>query len=179
MILSKPKVKSTLPCSPMMLLLEPEPSSLVKSRSVCKCSLTHTGLPDQNWRTSHCISKTNYLVLGNEKIGKWKEDFAMFLMNQNYKQRLERLQRAGIRVAISWDPNTSESSIYKRIKMTTILERAKDLATTYINRAYQENPSVRETAEAYKISSIRDDGAHRKRTNRLTLLRHVNRSTNP
>ena len=52
--------------------------------------------------------------------------FATIIMDQKYKLKLERLQRAAIRVAIRLAPHTSASSIYP------ILERAKDLKVNKI-----------------------------------------------
>ena len=77
-----------------------------------------------NWGASSKIILSTYKSLIQPIID--YVPFAAIIMDQKYKLKLERLQRAAIRVAIRLAPHTSASSIYP------ILERAKDLKVNKI-----------------------------------------------
>ena len=75
-------------------------------------------LRELNWVASSKIILSTYKSIVGPIIDYLP--FATIIMDQKYKLKLERLQRAAIRVAIPWAPHTSAFLIYKRIKMNPI-----------------------------------------------------------
>ena len=99
--------------------------------------------------------------------------FDTLIMDAKYQLKLERLQRAAIRVAIPWYPHTSASQIYNRIKSERIADLAKRLSKNYLIKAHANGSIVNEAIDEYQRSGIRDNGAYWKQTNRPTILGHI------
>ena len=90
--------------------------------------------------------------------------FATIIMNKALQSKLEKVQRAAIRIAIPWIPHTSASQIYKKINMKPILDRAYDLATIYIYKATISDNIINENISQYSTAGIKDNGAKWKKT---------------
>ena len=94
-------------------------------------------------------------------------------MNKALQNKLEKVQRAAIRIAIPWIPHTSASQIYDKINMKPILDRAYDLATKYFNKATISDNIINENISQYTTTGAKDDGAKWKKNFRPTILGHL------
>ena len=125
----------------------------------------------QKWGASSKLILTTYKALIRPIID--YAPFATLTMDAKYQLKLERLQRAAIRVAIPWYPHTSASQIYNRIKMEPIVDRAKRLSKNYLSRTLVNGSIANEAIEEYYRNGVRDDGPYWKNSNRPTLLGHI------
>ena len=66
--------------------------------------------------------------------------------------------------------HTSTETMYAKVGLHPILNRAYGLAMKYLTKAVTTNNIANETVNDYLRTGIKDDGAYWKPTNRPTLL---------
>jgi hypothetical protein len=96
--------------------------------------------------------------------------FATIVMSKPLQLKLERLQRAAIRVATHWPTHTSAETMNKKVGLTPVLDRAHKLGVSYLSKAIATNGIAKETIKRYLKKRIKYDGASWKANNRPTLL---------
>ena len=84
--------------------------------------------------------------------------------------KIEKIQRAAARIATFWPPHTSTSTIYSKLNLEPMMDRAYRLTDNYICKANANNPLIHTAIEEYKSSAALDDGAHAKTEPRTTIL---------
>ena len=84
--------------------------------------------------------------------------------------KIERIQRAAVRVATFWPPHTSTKVMYEQVGLTPLLDRAYNLTDKYICKSIANNPLIRDRISSYKSSAELDDGAHVKPKSRRTTI---------
>ena len=121
-----------------------------------------------DWGASSKLAMTTYKVLIRPIID--YVPFATIVTSKSTQLKLERVQRAAIRVASNWPSHTSAAAIYQQLSMKPVVERAYELATNYLKKALINNSIIRETTNRYTRIGRREDGASWKKNNRPSLL---------
>ena len=91
-------------------------------------------------------------LLGNQKFSYKTNDFWIendLILNKTLQNKLEKVQRAAMRVAIPWIPHTSACQIFEKVNMKPILDRAYDLTLKYLNKATVSNNIINENITQY------------------------------
>ena len=122
----------------------------------------------KSWGASTSLILTTYKVLVRPIL-----EYAPFLlltMAPTNQLKLERVQRAAVRVATFWPPHTSTKTMYEQVSLVPLIDRAYSLTDNYICRALANNPLISNLINSYKSSAELDDGAHIKPESRRTTI---------
>ena len=96
--------------------------------------------------------------------------FITTMLHQTNLEKIERIQRASVRIATYWPPGICTSEMYKRVELEPIIDRALLLTDNYLYNAYETNSLIKSTIDGYRSSHQLDGGSDAKRKPRLTVL---------
>jgi hypothetical protein len=122
----------------------------------------------KNWGASTKLITTTYKVLVRSILE--YAPFTLLTMAPANQHKIEKIQRAAARIATFWPPHTSTNTIYSKLNLEPIMDRAYRLTDNYICKANANNPLIHSAIEEYKSSAALDDGAHAKTEPRTTIL---------
>ena len=122
----------------------------------------------KNWGASTKLITTTYKVLVRSILE--YAPFTLLTMAPTNQLKIEKIQRAAARIATFWPPHTSTSTIYSKLNLEPMMDRAYRLTDNYICKANANNPLIHTAIEEYKSSAALDDGAHAKTEPRTTIL---------
>jgi hypothetical protein len=75
--------------------------------------------------------------------------FALLKMAPTYQERLERVQRAAVRIATHWPPGVSTTEIYGQLQLERLKDRAFKLMDKYLCKGYRTNKLVTDLINDY------------------------------
>ena len=96
--------------------------------------------------------------------------FITTILHQTNLEKIDRIQRAAVRIATYWPPGICTSEMNKRVKLESLIDKALLLTEKYLYYAYETNSLIKSTIDGYWSSHQLDDCSHAKRKPRLTVL---------
>jgi len=87
---------------------------------------------------------------------------ATLIMSDKSKNKIEKVQRAAVRVATYWPIKTSTATMYAKFNLKSAVERAQELADNYMVKSIANNELIQSTAHRYTVAAELADGAHSK-----------------
>ena len=99
-------------------------------------------------------------------------------MSDKSKNKIEKVQRAAVRVATYWPIKTNTATMYEKFNLKSAVERAQELADNYMVKSMANNELIQATAQKYIASAELADGHHSKnpRSTPMGILRMNTRS---
>ena len=100
------------------------------------------------------------------------------VMSDNSRDKIEKVQRAAVRVATYWPIKTNTATMYGKFNLKSAVERAQELADNYMIKSMANNELIQDTTQRYIASAELADGHHSKkpRPTPLGVLRMNTRS---
>ncbi len=118
-----------------------------------------------NWGASEELIIKSYKVLIRPILE--YAPMATLVMSDTSKNKLEKVQRAAVRVATYWPIKTNTAIMYEIFKLQSLIERVHELADNYIVKSHESNDLIQHIANKYKQAAELADGAHSRKP-RLT-----------
>ena len=121
----------------------------------------------KDWGANPKLLLTTYKVLIRPII-----DYTPFIylsMSPATLLKVERIQRAAARIITYWPMYTNTNTIYQQLNIPNILDRSLQLSASYIQKASQSNPLIKDLIKSYKNSIETNEGCLSKNPKPTTL----------
>ena len=97
-----------------------------------------------NWGASEELIINSYKVLIRPIME--YAPIATLIMSDKNKNKIEKVQRAAVRVATYWPIKTSTATMYAKFNLKSAVERAQELADNYMVKSIANNELIQSTA---------------------------------
>jgi hypothetical protein len=122
----------------------------------------------RNWGASKKLILTSYKVLIRSILE--YVPFVHLVTADTNREKMERIQRAAVRVATHWPPGVTTKEMYQKVNLEMLKDRAFKLTDKYICKSYASNQLITNTVNSYRLAHKLIDGDHAKGKPRKTLL---------
>ena len=129
-----------------------------------------------NWGASEELIIKSYQVMIRPILE--YAPIATFVMPDNSRDKIEKVQRAAVRVATYWPIKTNTATMYGKLNLKSEVERAQELADNYMVKSMANNELIQDTTQRYIASAELAEGHHSKnpRPTPMGILRMNTRS---
>jgi hypothetical protein len=114
-----------------------------------------------NWGASEELIIKSYKVMIRPILE--YAPIATLVMSDNSRDKIEKVQRAAVRVATYWPIKTNTATMYGKFNLKSAVERAQELADNYMVKSMANNELIQDTTQRYIASAELADGHHSKK----------------